>query len=113
MHWRRSRREDEGNLEAPTAPRKTPRLYLSNQFWAFASAFSAPRWLSLSHAPRCGHFAILRGMPHRSAKPARSLAAYNAKRDFSKSPEPSGDRGKASQRAGSTKKELFFCVQKH
>src|SRR5512132_4477145 len=52
-------------------------------------------------------------MPHRSAKSARSLSAYNAKRNFKSTPEPAGDSGKASKRAGAKKKERFFCVQKH
>jgi len=37
------------------------------------------------------------------------LDEYRRKRDFTKSPEPTGD----SRRAKSAKRELFFCVQKH
>jgi bifunctional non-homologous end joining protein LigD len=40
----------------------------------------------------------------------RSLAKYQSMRDFSESPEPSG---KEKRPRVSTKKELFFCVQKH
>jgi bifunctional non-homologous end joining protein LigD len=36
------------------------------------------------------------------------LDTYRAKRDFSKSPEPSGDRSTGARRG-----PLFFCVQKH
>jgi bifunctional non-homologous end joining protein LigD len=43
------------------------------------------------------------------------LDKYRAKRDFTKSPEPSGDPALAATRArtGAPKKGLFFCVQKH
>jgi bifunctional non-homologous end joining protein LigD len=40
--------------------------------------------------------------------PASMLQAYKAKRNFSKSPEPSGDRVPKKKTKG-----LFFCVQKH
>jgi bifunctional non-homologous end joining protein LigD len=49
----------------------------------------------------------------RSARPApRSLAAYEAKRDFAKSPEP---RGSAARRPRDAREgaERLFCVQKH
>ena len=36
------------------------------------------------------------------------LAAYRAKRDFSKSPEPTGDATRSADKPG-----RFFCVQKH
>src|SRR3984885_12384000 len=42
---------------------------------------------------------------------AQSLKAYQAKRDFKKSPEPTG-REKPTPRAAK-KKALIFCVQKH
>jgi len=42
---------------------------------------------------------------------ARSLAAYDAKRDFEKTPEPKGSaRLKEKRKEGKTR---FFCVQKH
>ena len=48
-----------------------------------------------------------------SASPSRQrLATYRAKRNFAKTPEPSGDRAAAPKRRSKTK-ELFFCVQKH
>src|SRR5436190_2767010 len=40
-----------------------------------------------------------------------ALEDYRRKRDFTKSPEPSGDEATAPKRARS--KPLFFCVQKH
>jgi bifunctional non-homologous end joining protein LigD len=45
--------------------------------------------------------------PRRTAK--RSLKDYKAKRDFAKTPEPSGDAAPKLK----TEKERFFCVQKH
>ena len=48
---------------------------------------------------------MLETMPAKSPKAA--LKEYKAKRNFSKTPEPSGDK-KPPKR-----KELFFCVQKH
>lgn len=44
------------------------------------------------------------------AASSRSLAAYRAKRDFKKTPEPSGAKGKGGARS---KHQLMFCVQKH
>ncbi|MBC8107650.1 MAG: hypothetical protein H7Z14_13750 [Anaerolineae bacterium] len=51
-------------------------------------------------------------MAKRESKSKRSLAKYQAKRNFSKTPEPSG---KSAKRAKVAKKKvgLFFCVQKH
>ena len=45
---------------------------------------------------------------------SRSLRDYRVKRDFSVSPEPSGDQapGKSTTR-GKSKKSFYFCVQKH
>jgi bifunctional non-homologous end joining protein LigD len=43
----------------------------------------------------------------------RSLEKYRAKRDFTKSPEPSGAPSKQAGHARKTKKQLMFCVQKH
>src|SRR4051794_30175901 len=45
-------------------------------------------------------------MPAKPAKPR--LKEYQAKRNFSKTPEPSGERIPKKKT-----KELFFCVQKH
>jgi bifunctional non-homologous end joining protein LigD len=49
---------------------------------------------------------------------SRSLAAYKAKRDFTKSPEPSGGKTRKSPRSKPSKirgkkPSLRFCVQKH
>src|SRR5689334_19635551 len=53
-------------------------------------------------------------MPRASSDPRkRSLAKYKAKRDFSKTPEPSGDKDKKAPKPKKAAKELFFCVQKH
>jgi bifunctional non-homologous end joining protein LigD len=48
-------------------------------------------------------------MATRSNTATKKLAAYRAKRDFKKSPEPSG---KSSRRTTSSR-QLKFCVQKH
>ena len=42
-----------------------------------------------------------------------SLRKYREKRDFSQSPEPSGDESLRAQRAARAGKARFFCVQKH
>ena len=54
-------------------------------------------------------------MPRTSSPPRRrSLAKYKAKRDFTKTPEPSGDKGEKPAKAKpSAARDLFFCVQKH
>ena len=43
---------------------------------------------------------------------SRSLKEYRAKRDFKKSPEPSG-KGKAKTKTSAKPGKGFFCVQKH
>src|SRR3954454_8653912 len=43
------------------------------------------------------------------SKSKRSLSEYQAKRNFSKSPEPSGKKTRAAKK----KTGPFFCVQKH
>jgi bifunctional non-homologous end joining protein LigD len=48
-------------------------------------------------------------MPAKRTAPARKLAAYRGKRDFKKSPEPTGAKTKSSRKG----KRLMFCVQKH
>src|SRR5688500_1361731 len=51
-------------------------------------------------------------MPARTAPPrTRSLKEYKAKRNFGKTPEPTG--GERPKKPNSKQKELFFCVQKH
>ena len=51
-------------------------------------------------------------MAQRKKEPAR-LAEYQAKRDFSKTPEPSGATGGKHKAAGASAPQRFFCVQKH
>src|SRR3954462_1232003 len=46
----------------------------------------------------------------KSSKSKRSLSQYQAKRNFSKTPEPSG---KSSSAKLKSKKGPYFCVQKH
>ena len=50
-------------------------------------------------------------MPAKSTSKKRSLQEYKRKRNFSKTPEPSGDEKPKKPKA--KQKELFFCVQKH
>src|SRR4051794_32633216 len=54
-------------------------------------------------------------MARRSARPATSLKAYRAKRDFTKSPEPTGatKSARGKKLAARPAKGLRFCVQKH
>jgi bifunctional non-homologous end joining protein LigD len=44
---------------------------------------------------------------------AQRLAAYQAKRNFSKTPEPSGAAGGEEKAADTAPEGRFFCVQKH
>jgi bifunctional non-homologous end joining protein LigD len=50
-------------------------------------------------------------MPPKASPRSRSLKEYKAKRNFQKTPEPSGDGKPKKPKA--KQKELFFCVQKH
>jgi bifunctional non-homologous end joining protein LigD len=50
-------------------------------------------------------------MARKTTSPTRSLKDYKAKRNFQKTPEPSGDE--RPKKPKSKQKELFFCVQKH
>ena len=54
-------------------------------------------------------------MPRTASSPPRrrSLATYKAKRDFAKTPEPSGDEKPKRPKQAPASKDLFFCVQKH
>jgi bifunctional non-homologous end joining protein LigD len=49
----------------------------------------------------------------RGAAASRSLATYRGKRDFAKTPEPSGQVPAKSKRGAAHKATLSFCVQKH
>jgi bifunctional non-homologous end joining protein LigD len=51
-------------------------------------------------------------MAERKQAPRR-LAEYKAKRNFARTPEPSGDTAARRARAKAKRKERFFCVQKH
>lgn len=51
-------------------------------------------------------------MAQRKQAPRR-LAEYKAKRNFSKTPEPSGDTTPKTATPKKKQKEWFFCVQKH
>src|SRR5688572_1783079 len=53
-----------------------------------------------------------RKRPGKSAS-KRSLATYQAKRNFAKTPEPSGKAAKRPKVAAKKKIGRFFCVQKH
>src|SRR5689334_22622117 len=46
-------------------------------------------------------------------KTKRALKEYEAKRNFAKTPEPSGKAKPRVGKAGGKRRELFFCVQKH
>ena len=49
----------------------------------------------------------------RATKPAVRLKEYRAKRDFSRTPEPSGSGAAKASPASKKKATRFFCVQKH
>jgi bifunctional non-homologous end joining protein LigD len=51
-------------------------------------------------------------MAERNPAPRR-LKEYKAKRNFSRTPEPSGDESRKSRATKPGKKDRFFCVQKH
>ena len=51
-------------------------------------------------------------MAERKQAPRR-LKEYKAKRNFAKTPEPSGDESPKARPAKAAKKDRFFCVQKH
>src|SRR5256885_14796333 len=48
-----------------------------------------------------------------TAQPAARLKEYRAKRDFSRTPEPSGSGAAKAAAAPKKKATRFFCVQKH
>ena len=48
-----------------------------------------------------------------AAKPAARLKEYRAKRDFTKTPEPTGGSAAKPSRAPTKQATRFFCVQKH
>ena len=50
-------------------------------------------------------------MPRKPSTASRSLKDYKAKRNFTKTPEPTGDE--RPKKPKGKQKELFFCVQKH
>ena len=50
-------------------------------------------------------------MARKTTSPSRSLKDYKAKRNFARTPEPSGNETRTKPK--SKQKELFFCVQKH
>src|SRR5688572_16900832 len=52
-----------------------------------------------------------RAMARKTSPPSRSLKEYKAKRNFTKTPEPTGNE--KPKKPKSKQKELFFCVQKH
>ena len=52
-------------------------------------------------------------MPRASTSAKRSLKEYKAKRNFKKSPEPTGDEKLKKLKAEKKQKDPFFCVQKH
>src|SRR5437879_3952042 len=48
-------------------------------------------------------------MPRKKTKAPKTLKIYQAKRDFKKTPEPSGAQNFRRKKSS----DLFFCVQKH
>src|SRR5829696_4952469 len=52
-------------------------------------------------------------MPTKKGSSPTSLKAYHAKRDFTKSPEPTGEEKARSAKNKGKAKSLMFCVQKH
>jgi bifunctional non-homologous end joining protein LigD len=72
-------------------------------------ASSALLWdLAAAACPRFNDF-----MPSPKQSSSTSLKTYRAKRDFSQSPEPTGNEKSRAARAKATKKSPMFCVQKH
>src|SRR5688572_21765597 len=52
-----------------------------------------------------------RAMARKTSPPSRSLKEYKRKRNFKKTPEPTGNE--KPKKPPAKQKELFFCVQKH
>ncbi len=90
--------------------------------WTLPPAGHRRRERALRDGPAVGYAPA--DMPRAKPKTPASLAAYKAKRNFTRTPEPSGDddaaprakparRRKAAAAAAAAPGASFFCVQKH